>query len=80
MQGFSIALLSQCGPPCFGELLLIIFDHVGQKIGPFYPILQWYFLPLLNPLGIHALGLGEFYQFITDEVWFGESAVFVWIG
>ena len=80
MQGFSIAPLSQCDPPCFGELLLIIFDHVGQKIGPFYPILQWYFLPLLNPLGIHALGLGEFYQFITDEVWFGESAVFVWIG
>ena len=80
MYGCSISLLPHFGSPRFGELLIIIFDHVGQEFGPFSPILRWPFLSLLDILGIYAPGLGEFYQCITDGVWFGESAIFVQVG
>ena len=37
-------------------------------------------MPFLDPLGIHAPGLGEFYQCITDEFWFVEITFFVQVG
>ena len=80
MHGCYISLLPNYGTPRFGELLLVILYHMGREFSPFSPILRWTFLPLLYPLGIHAPGLGEFYQCVTDEAWFVECMVLVQVG
>ena len=67
-------------PPPFWWSVSHNLRPCGPRIWPIfsYPALASF--SLLGPLGIHAPGLGEFYQCITDEVCFCKIAVFVRAG